>query len=79
MTGGHSGSDNFGTQTTYIFDAALNSWTRAADMGNGRWYPTNTTLATGEVLTISGGDTAGMRNASGGLAGTAAGARSRAR
>ena len=31
-------------------------------MQNGRWYPTNTTLATGEVLTISGGDTAGTRN-----------------
>ena len=31
-------------------------------MRNGRWYPTNLTLANGEVLTISGGDTAGMLN-----------------
>ena len=31
-------------------------------MQNGRWYPTNTTLASGEVLTIAGGDTAGVNN-----------------
>lgn len=62
VTGGHSGTDNFGTRTAYIYDAALNSWSRGPDMQNGRWYPTNTTLATGEVLTISGGDTAGTRN-----------------
>ncbi len=62
VAGGHSGTDNFGTRTTFIYDAALNSWTREQDMANGRWYPTNTTLASGEVLTISGGDTAGTRN-----------------
>jgi hypothetical protein len=31
-------------------------------MENGRWYPTNTALASGEVLTLSGGDTAQQRN-----------------
>ena len=62
VSGGHSGTDNFGTLTTYIYDAAVNGWTRGSDMANGRWYPTTTTLATGEVLTISGGDTAGVRN-----------------
>ena len=61
VAGGHSGVDNFGTKTTFIFDASGN-WTRGADMQNGRWYPTNTTLPTGEILTISGGDTAGVRN-----------------
>ncbi len=62
VTGGHTGTDGFGTKTTYLFDFALNRWTRVADMRNGRWYPTNTTLANGEVLTISGGDTAGVLN-----------------
>lgn len=61
VAGGHSGVDNFGTRTTFIFNAS-GGWTRVADMQNGRWYPTNTTLATGEVLTISGGDTAGTPN-----------------
>lgn len=62
VTGGHTGTDGFGTKTTYLFDFALNKWTRGADMRNGRWYPTNTTLANGEVLTVSGGDTAGAFN-----------------
>lgn len=62
IAGGHSGTDNFGTKTTYLFDATTSSWTRSQDMQNGRWYPTNTTLASGEVLTISGGDTAGKYN-----------------
>ncbi|HET9603432.1 MAG TPA: galactose oxidase-like domain-containing protein [Gemmatimonadales bacterium] len=62
VAGGHSGRDNFGIRATYLFDASTNSWTRSQDMANGRWYPTNTTLSTGEMLTISGGDTAGVRN-----------------
>ena len=62
VTGGHSGFDNYGIKTTYLYDFALNTWTRGADMQNGRWYPTTTTLANGEVLTISGGDTAAARN-----------------
>lgn len=61
VAGGHSGVDNFGTKTTFIFNAS-GGWTRVADMRNGRWYPTNLTLPTGDVLTISGGDTAGNRN-----------------
>ena len=63
VTGGHSGTDHYGIKTTYLYDFALNRWTRGADMRNGRWYPTNTTLANGEVLTISGGDTAAAINA----------------
>lgn len=62
IAGGHSGTDNFGTKTTYLFDPATASWTRSQDMQNGRWYPTTTTLANGEVLAISGGDTAGTYN-----------------
>jgi hypothetical protein len=62
VTGGHSGKDNFGIKVAYIFDYRTNGWTRAADMRNGRWYPTATTLPNGQVLTISGGDTAGVVN-----------------
>ena len=62
VSGGHSGTDNFGIKTTYLYDFALNKWNRVADMRNGRWYPTNTALGSGEVLTITGGDTAGVVN-----------------
>jgi Galactose oxidase-like, Early set domain/Kelch motif len=62
VTGGHSGTDNYGIKTTYLFDFALNQWTRGVDMRNGRWYPTVTTLGNGEVLTISGGDTSAVVN-----------------
>jgi len=62
VTGGHSGRDNFGIKVAYIFDYRTNAWTQAANMRNGRWYPTSTTLPNGQVLTISGGDTAGALN-----------------
>jgi len=62
VAGGHSGTDHIGTKTTFLFDPVSNSWSRSQDMQNGRWYPTNTTLATGEVLTVAGGDTAGVAN-----------------
>jgi len=61
-TGGHSGIDNKGILASTIFDFATNSWTLGPNMQNGRWYPTATTLATGEVLTVSGGDTAQQVN-----------------
>ena len=62
VAGGHSGTDNQGIRATEIFDYRTNSWTAGPDMQNGRWYPTNTTLANGELLTLSGGDTAQQRN-----------------
>jgi hypothetical protein len=62
VTGGHSGTDHIGTKTAFLFDPVSNSWTRSQDMQNGRWYPTNTTLATGEVLTVAGDVTAGVAN-----------------
>ena len=55
MTGGHSGTDNLGIKTAYLYDFEANSWTRGPDMQNGRWYPSVTTLASGELLTMSGG------------------------
>ena len=62
VAGGHSGTDNQGIRSTKIYDYRTNSWTAGPDMRNGRWYPTNVTLATGEVLTVSGGDTAKALN-----------------
>jgi hypothetical protein len=62
VAGGHSGTDHIGTKTTFIFDPVSSTWSRSQDMQNGRWYPTSTTLATGEVLTVAGGDTAGVAN-----------------
>ena len=62
VTGGHSGTDYEGLLSTGIFDPVSRSWTAGPAMQNGRWYPSNTTLATGEVLTLSGGDTVAQRN-----------------
>ncbi len=62
VAGGHSGVDNFGIKVTYLFDYRTGQWVRGPDMRNGRWYPTNTTLANGQMLAISGGDTAGQLN-----------------
>ncbi|HEX3233967.1 MAG TPA: galactose oxidase-like domain-containing protein, partial [Gemmatimonadales bacterium] len=62
VTGGHSGTDNLGIKTAYLYDFATNTWTRAPDMQNGRWYPSTTTLANGEMLTMAGSDTAQTGN-----------------
>jgi hypothetical protein len=62
VAGGHAGVDNFGIKNAYLYDQANKQWIRAADMRNGRWYPTLTTLANGQVLAISGGDTVAALN-----------------
>jgi hypothetical protein len=63
VSGGHSGTDNQGTKTTEIFDYTTNSWVPGLpDMRNGRWYPSVLSLASGEMLTVSGGDTAKALN-----------------
>jgi Domain of unknown function (DUF1929) len=62
LAGGHAGVDNFGLKSSYQFDKATNQWIRSADMQNGRWYPTLTMMGTGQVLAISGGDTAAALN-----------------
>jgi hypothetical protein len=53
VAGGHI-SDYVGIPNTSKYDPFSGSWTRLPDMNNGRWYPTNTTLATGDVLVTSG-------------------------
>lgn len=53
-TGGQKNASAFGEPHTNIFDFRTNAWARTDDMNAGRWYPTNTTLANGEVLVVSG-------------------------
>lgn len=62
IAGGHIGV-NEGLRDTTLFDATTNTWTRAADMAVGRWYPTATVLADGRVLVLAGdGIVAGRPN-----------------
>lgn len=56
VAGGHI-QDGIGEKLTHLFDYRNNSWTRVADMNAGRWYPTATTLANGDLLAISGDTT----------------------
>ena len=39
---------------TYAFDPWTETWTKLADMENGRWYPTGVTLGDGRVVAFSG-------------------------
>ncbi len=43
-----------GIRDTHIFDPFTETWTRVEDMADGRWYPTNVTLADGRGLVFSG-------------------------
>src|SRR2546422_9685836 len=53
VTGGHI-ADAVGLPNASIYDPADDSWTALPNMNAGRWYPTNTTLANGDVLVSSG-------------------------
>jgi len=55
VAGGHI-TDGHGLPNTNLFDPATNTWQALPRMAKGRWYPTNTTLPDGEVLTVSGLD-----------------------
>ena len=55
VAGGHNQSDNNGTTTTNLFDPNTGSWTLSNyTMNQGRWYPTVTSLANGDMLVVSG-------------------------
>ena len=56
--GGHI-SDDHGLPDAATFSPTSGTWTRLPPMKFGRWYPTNTTLANGEVLVIAGRNQAG--------------------
>ncbi|MBZ4421232.1 galactose oxidase-like domain-containing protein [Myxococcus sp. RHSTA-1-4] len=53
VTGGHVAS-HVGLPHISIYDFATNAWSRAPDMNDNRWYPTNTTLPNGDVAILSG-------------------------
>jgi hypothetical protein len=53
VAGGHI-ADFHGTATAGIYDPVANAWTQLPDMNSGRWYPSSTTLASGDVLLLSG-------------------------
>src|SRR5256885_7914448 len=55
VAGGHIG-DGLGLPNTNMFDPVTGSWQAGPAMAYGRWYPTNTTLPNGEVLTVGGTD-----------------------
>jgi hypothetical protein len=58
VTGGHL-DDQRGIPDANIFDGTIPGWTRVQPMSRGRWYPTSTTLASGEILTLAGTDETG--------------------
>jgi hypothetical protein len=43
-----------GAKESYLFDPKSERWTRAPDMGHGRWYPTLCQLADGRVVAVAG-------------------------
>jgi galactose oxidase-like protein/fibronectin type III domain protein len=53
IAGGHI-SNNVGLSNASIYDSFTNAFTHLPNMNAGRWYPTSTTLANGDVLVVSG-------------------------
>src|SRR5262245_4318129 len=53
VAGGHIDNDT-GLATAATYDGVANSWGRFPDMNAGRWYPTAMTLASGDILVVSG-------------------------
>jgi PKD repeat protein len=53
--GGHI-TNGHGLPAISIFDPSSNSWSSANLMQRGRWYPSATTLGTGDVVIIAGRD-----------------------
>lgn len=61
VAGGHI-ADNVGLAHATAYDAFTDSWTLFPDMNAGRWYPTATLLANGDVLVESGDIEPGVVN-----------------
>jgi Domain of unknown function (DUF1929) len=59
VNGGHI-TDHHGIPDANIFDPATLTWSSKPSMAWGRWYPTTTTLANGEAVTIAGRDQQGL-------------------
>jgi galactose oxidase len=43
-----------GSDEAFLYDPAANTWTELPEMNDGRYYPTSTTLANGDVLITAG-------------------------
>src|ERR1700733_110847 len=52
----------FGWKRTSIYNPVTGRYSDMEDMAHGRWYPTNTVLGDGRVMTFSGLDEAGSTN-----------------
>jgi galactose oxidase len=53
VAGGHI-SDNHGIADGHVFNPGTQAWSSTASMRTGRWYPTVTELANGQVVTTAG-------------------------
>jgi hypothetical protein len=53
VAGGHIADDD-GLPDITIFTPGTSTWTRSTPMRHGRWYPTNTTMGSGEVVILAG-------------------------
>lgn len=54
LAGGNLNAALNGTDTIHLFDQATNHWSLGPTMSAGRWYPSVTPLANGEMLITSG-------------------------
>jgi galactose oxidase len=61
VAGGHDRWDGYGAIQTTLFDYRTNKWSKSANMNAGRWYPTTSPLANGDVVVISGSMPPGKR------------------
>jgi hypothetical protein len=59
VSGGHLGT-NRGFPDISLFSPATESWSRSTPMTRGRWYPTATTLGSGDVVMLAGRDQAAV-------------------
>jgi PKD repeat protein len=59
VTGGHL-SDDHGIPDINLFSSGSSSWSTSTPMARGRWYPTNTMLANGDVVIMAGADENGL-------------------
>jgi galactose oxidase len=60
VAGGHL-DDERGLPDANIFDPVSNTWSSVQPMHWGRWYPTNTTLPSGDIVTLAGKDQDGQQ------------------
>ena len=60
VSGGHISADH-GIPDNTLFNPESQSWTKSTPMRLGRWYPTATTLGSGDVVILAGADETGTK------------------